>query len=106
MSVTFTPQYKKEGAVFGNAADAWADKNSLYTPELSASVDACYNQMLADGILLQPVYSTWDQATFTLTVNKVVSNADAYRAAVTFDEFATITQAENAGWTFLGTNIV
>ena len=102
MSVFNSVSYTKDGATFASGADAWADKNSLYTPELKASVDACYTQMLADGVLLAPVYATWDQPSYTLTINKEVSSVAAYKAAVTFNEAECISDATAAGWTYTG----
>ena len=99
MSVYNNAIYSKNGAIFANGAEAYAEKNSLYSPELQTSVDNCYAQMLADGILLEPVNPTWDQATFTLTNVKLVSSTSAYTNAITFNPFETVAKAEAAGWT-------
>ena len=104
MSVTNNAVYSKDGAVFATAEDAWADKNSLYSPALTQSVNDCYAQMLLDGVLLQPVYPTWDQATFQLTIVKVVSSVEAYNAAVTFNKAEVVADAVAAGWTYVGSS--
>lgn len=106
MSVTNNAVYLKAGANFGSGGDAWADKNSLYTPELKASIEACYTQMLADGVLLEPVYATWDQDTFHLTIVKVVSSVAAYNAAVTFNVSEVVADATAAGWTYVGSSTI
>lgn len=106
MSVTHSANYTKTGATFATAQDAWDDKNSLYIPGLQQSVDDCFAQMLLDGVLIQPVYPVWDQATFTLTIVKVVSSVAAYNAAVTFDVQAVVDGAAAAGWTFIGSSSV
>lgn len=102
MSVTLTPKYTKDGATFASGAEALADKNSLFSPELTQSVNDCYAQMIVDGVLLQPITPEWDQATFTLSVVKVVSSVAAYKAAVTFNEAECVADAEAAGWTLVG----
>ena len=91
--------YSKVGATFATGEEAYQDKNSLYPPELTARVNACYAQMLADGVLLQPISYTWDQATFTLTINKIVTSNEAYGAALTFDTASCVTFSQGAGWT-------
>lgn len=106
MSVTNNAVYSKDGAVFATAQEAWDDKNSLYSPELKASVDDCYAQMLLDGVLLEPVYPLWDQATFQLTIVKVVSSVAAYNAAVTFNKAEVVADAVAAGWTYVGSTTV
>lgn len=101
MSYNDSAVYQKNGAVFANAEEAYADKNSLYGPELSAEVDACYATMLANGILLEPVSYVWDPVAFTLTVKKIVLSREAYSAAVTFDPQACRSLSGQAGWTLL-----
>ena len=101
MSVTNSAVYTKDGAVFATAQEAWDDKNSLYGPGLQQAVDDCFAQMLLDGVLLEPVYPTWDQATYTLTIVKHVSSIEAYNAAVTFNVQAVVADAAAAGWTFI-----
>ena len=101
MSVNFNSVYTKNGATFADGAAAHADKTSLYVPGLIQAVADCYATMFADGVLLQPVSYVWDQGTFTLTVVKLVTSRDAYRAAVTFDAQQCITDSAAAGWTFI-----
>jgi hypothetical protein len=100
MSVTTNAVYSKPGATFASGAEAYANKNSLYGTELTNSVEACYNNMLSQGILLEPIGLQWDQTTETLTVVKVVSSVEAYQAAVTFDSQLCVTKSQEAGWTF------
>lgn len=101
MSVNRPALYQKIGATFADAAAAKANKDSLFPPALSQSVNDCYATMLANGVLLEPVSYTWDQSSYTLTVVKVVSSSEAYNAAITFDSAATINYASQAGWTIL-----
>ena len=101
MSVNANAQYTKIGATFASGDEAYADKSSLYGPELTASVADCYATMLTNGVLLEPVSYTWDQATELLTVVKVVTSVEAYKAAVTFDTAAVATASTEAGWTFV-----
>jgi uncharacterized protein CbrC (UPF0167 family) len=98
-------QYEKFGATFATGDEAHADKNSLFTPEFTASVNDSYSNMLAEGILLEPVYATWDQETFVLSVCKDVISAEAYKENVAFDGPTAVDFAEEAGWTFLGVAI-
>ena len=99
MSVNHNAVYTKNGATFASGDEAYANKNSLYSPELQASVNACYAQMLADGILLEPISKIWNQDTFQLTIVKVVSLIKNYNAAINFDVIATIEAAQQTGWT-------
>jgi len=101
MSVNNNVVYTKDGATFASGAEAYADKNSLYSPELQSAVSDCYAQMLTDGILLEPVSQNWDQATYTLTVIKVVTSVEAYKAAITFNIAETVVDAAAAGWTYI-----
>jgi hypothetical protein len=101
MSVNHNSVYTKNGVTFADGAAAKADKNSLYSAELTQAVTDCYATMLTDGILLEPVSYVWDQSTFTLTVTKLVTSAEAYQAAVTFDSSACIADSAAAGWAFV-----
>jgi len=101
MSFDDSARYTKVGATFASASEAYANKNSLYSPELAAAVDACYAKMLADGVLLEPVSYTWDQSTSTLTVRKIVTSKADYNAALTFDGNLAVTRATEAGWTLV-----
>ena len=101
MSTNANAKYTKPGATFSTGADAYADKASLYGAELTSTVEDCYATMLADGVLLEPISYTWDQATEMLTVVKVVLSVEAYYAAVTFNNAAVISASAAAGWTFV-----
>jgi len=96
-------QYEKIGAVFTSGDQAYADKNSMFTPELQNSCDVSNNNALAEGILLEPIYYVWVQDTYLLDVCKLVTSKDDYEAAKTFSSADAIAAAELAGWTWLGT---
>ena len=98
MSVTFSAKYTKNEATFASGVAAYADKNSLYSPELVQQVEDCYAQMITDGVLLAPVDPVWDQETFTLTINKLVTSVDDYEDAITFDVAACVAASNEAGW--------
>jgi len=99
MSVNHNAVYTKVGATFADGAAAKANKNSFFPAELTQACENCYATMLANGVLLAPVSYVWDQATYTLTVVKLVISAEGYNAAVTFDGNQCVTLAEEAGWT-------
>jgi hypothetical protein len=101
MSQDVSSVYSKPGATFANGDEAYADKNSLYPSELTQQVDNCYNEMLTEGILLQPVTHVWNQAAGTLTVVKIVESKLAYVEAVTFDTAEVLNYSVQAGWTFV-----
>ena len=104
MSLTLHAVYTKNDTVFATAQEAWANKNSLCSPELQQSIDSCFAQLLSDGLLLEPVSATWDQATSELTIVKVVSSSvEAYDAAITFDTTQLLAASSNAGWTLVRT---
>lgn len=90
---------RKPGAVFANADEANADRLSKYSPALLEAVDSMYADMLARGILLEPVSHEWDQETQTLTVVKKVSSKAAYReACIAVPSAIMRAAAERAGW--------
>lgn len=100
--VTYINSYSKPGAVFATAEEAREDKARLFPPELKQSVDDCFNNMLAAGILLEPVGVTWDQDNFILNMIKKVTSVEAYEGAVTFNRDEVGRYSEDAGWRFLG----
>jgi hypothetical protein len=101
MSVTIKSTYQKVGATFANGVEAHNDKNSLFSSETRSVVEACYANMLANGILLEPVSYSWNQETSILEIVKVVSSPEEYAAAVTFNGPAVIQAATDAGWVFI-----
>jgi hypothetical protein len=103
MSVNYNAVYTKVGATFADGEAAKANKNSLFPAELTQACEECYATMLVNGVLLEPVSFVWNQATYTLTVVKVVSSIAAYQAAQTFNGPECISLAEEAGWTYVPT---
>jgi hypothetical protein len=101
MSVNYNSVYTKNGATFADGEAAKANKNSLFSAELTQSCEDCYATMLANGVLLAPVSFVWDQATYTLTVVKLVTSVADYQAAQTFNGPQCVTLAEEAGWTYV-----
>lgn len=106
MSQDNSAVYGKIGATFATAAEAYANKNSLYGAELTAAVDACYAKMLADGVLLEPISYEWNQEFHTLTIKKVISSKEAYSGALTFDANLCVSRSIEAGWKLLTTSPV
>ena len=102
MSVNCVKMYQKNGATFANGDDAYADKNSLFGPELTDTVTSCYDALLTSGILLSPITKSWDQETFTLTVTKLVTSLEAYDAGVTWNNDDLVIACEAAGWSYIG----
>lgn len=102
MSQTYISSYTKPDVTFANGFQAYLDKNSLYGPELTESVESCYNNMQTAGILLEPVTPVWDQENHILNVVKKVTSVEAYQAALTFDEETAARRSYDAGWTYLG----
>ena len=98
MSEKITVTWTKDNSTFASGTDAYADKNSLFSAELAASMNDCYSSMLTNGILLEPLSYAWDQVSYTLTIDKIVSSIDAYEAAVTFNVVDTNSAARAAGW--------
>jgi hypothetical protein len=101
MSYNKSARYTKVGATFASGAEAYADKNSLVTAEGTGLVEATYARMLAEGVLLEPVSYSWDQATYTLTVRKIVTSDQAYNDTLGFDSALMIQRGEEAGWTLV-----
>jgi len=99
MSVDLTITWTKEGATFADADAAHANKNAAYPAELTAAIDQCWTNMLANGILLEPITRSWDQENFALVVRRIATSQEAFTQAITFDSAETVRLAQEAGWT-------
>lgn len=100
MAQLIKDQYQKDGAVFASAEEAFADQQSTFSPSLLATIN--YQQLLEDGIFLQPIYPEWDQETFILSICKLVTSVAEYEAARTINKSEVIIDAEQGGWVFAG----
>lgn len=102
-------QYQKPEVIFTNGDQAIASMREAIPTEMQNVSKASNTQLLGQGILLSPIYFDWDQATFTLTVNKLVSSEKEYhrgRAADPLLNNAAIAESIiAAGWTHTGTII-
>jgi hypothetical protein len=98
-------QYEKHNAIFANAEEARADKDSLFSPELNESITESNNAALAAGILLEPTYPEWNQETFTLSICKLTSSAAEFESTRTYNTDLVVELAADAGWTSLGLSI-
>jgi hypothetical protein len=105
MSQLYKVQYQKEGAVFADGTEAKLDKHSMYGDELLQSVVDSENNLIQEGILLQPYLYTWDQETFVITVNKYVTSKEDYLANRTYNGEAVLEASSAAGWTFIGSSV-
>jgi len=105
MAVKLVVKYKKEGAVFANTAEAVASKDSKYSPELLEGAISCLAKMVADGIMLKPTTPSWDQSTYTLTLEREIVSFAEYQDAITFSIADTVAAAEEAGWMFVGSDV-
>lgn len=99
MSVDLTIRWVKEGATFANADAAHANKNAAYPAELTTAVETCWENMLANGVLLEPITRSWDQENFALVVRRIAISQEAFTQAITFDSDETIRLSQEAGWT-------
>lgn len=102
---TFTAKWSKPGAVFADGYAARADKTSLWTPEFLQSVNDNDAQQELQGTMTQPTQFLWDQATFTLSVVRIVTSVDTYLDNRTWDPVIAQNASQSAGWTWLGTEI-
>lgn len=105
MPVTQTVVYQKPGATFSSGEEAHQDKNSLYDPAFTESIEQCHAQMLVDGILLEPTSYTWDQETQQLTVRRVIRNNAEFTAARTYDIGAIVNNSTASGWNLISSDI-
>lgn len=101
MPVTQVVVYQKSGATFSSAEEAYQDKNSLYSAELTESIEQCHAEMVANNILLGPTTYAWDQATEQLTIQRTISDLEAFQAARTYDVAAVTDNSAQAGWIFI-----
>lgn len=90
--------FRKPGAVFATAAEAAADKNRFYPPELVEQSREMFANMLLQQVLLEPISHTWDQSTQTLTVIKKVSSKADYRSHLTIPTLVFKQYHDQAGW--------
>lgn len=93
--------YQKSGATFSSAEEAYQNKNSLYSTELTESIDQCHAQMLTDNILLEPTSYAWDQEAKRLTIRRVLSNVESFESARTYDLDLASEKVIAAGWEFI-----
>jgi hypothetical protein len=100
MPVTQTVVFQKLGATFSSGEEAHQDKNSLYSAELTESIEQCHAQMVANNILLETSYA-WDQATQQLTVQRVINSSEEFSSARTYDVPAVLVKSAESGWTFI-----
>lgn len=91
-------QYKKQGAVFSDGNSAFADRNSAMSAEIFEPAVSADARLLEEGILLSPIYFTWDQENFILTVHKLVSSFNEYNSNrnIVFDPI--MEKIIEAGW--------
>lgn len=99
MSVESTIKWIKEGATFSSGEEAYANKNALYPAELSSAISECWTNMLANGVLLQPITRTWVQSESALVITRVVSSKEAFDSAITFNSAESEQLSLDAGWT-------
>jgi len=102
---TLTAKWSKPEAVFANGYDARADKAQLWTAEFTQSVDDNDAELLVQGILSQPTEFLWDQATHVLRVVRYAPSIETYLDNRTWDPVTAQTLSEQAGWTWLGSEI-
>ena len=100
MNGTQVVTWQKLGATFASGTDAHQNKNSLYTAELTTSIDQCHLQMIAEGILGSTTYG-WNQETQTLTIERVLSDIDIFKNDRTYSGELILEQSQAAGWTFV-----
>lgn len=105
MPVTQTVVYQKSGATFSSGLEAYQDKNSLYSAELTESINQCHAEMLTNNILLGPTTYAWDQATEQLTIQRAISDLEAFQVARTYDVTAVTDKSVQAGWVFISIGI-
>lgn len=103
---TWISKYKKDGATFNSGLEAYQDKNSLYPPELTASLQHFLEVAIGQGWLEgMPTYE-WDQDTHTLSVVRLTQDPDQLLNFVisqgTWNDPAFVQASEAAGWTSLG----
>ena len=107
MSQLMKVQYQKPEAIFANNDQAISSMREAIPTEMRTISQSSNAQLLEQGILLSPIYFEWNQETFTLTVNKLVSSAIEYRAGRAADSLLdTAAMQESisaAGWTYIGT---
>ena len=98
MSQDVSISWVKAGATFTDAGTAHANKNAGYPAELTTAIETCWENMLANGVLLEPITRSWDQETHTLSVRRIVTNREAFIVAITFDGGETVRLSLEAGW--------
>lgn len=103
MTTLLSTIYTKNGAEFQTGQEAFDNKLSTYPPALIQQAADFTQAMLAQGLLLQPVEYIWDRLTFTLTVERLVTNGAEYEllrdADVNTEQFDYFSSM--AGWTLV-----
>jgi hypothetical protein len=106
MSQLLRIQWQKIGAVFASSEDARSDKNLLFSSALRDATQQSNSSALENGILLEPIYCTWDSDAFILEVCKSVTSKADYDNSKTFSTLEAHAASVEAGWTYLGIIVV
>lgn len=101
MTTLLTTVFQKNGAVFADATEAFANKNSQYPLSLSQQIAESNQAMLDQGVMLQPPEITWDQDTFKLTIKRLVTSHLDFLNLRTFSLHDAELYSLQAGWTML-----
>ena len=110
MAEKLVAKFTKTGAVFASAAEAQADRKSQFSEELNAKLAETYGTLQLSGIIISGPDITWDQATYTLTIERVVSSNAAYSAFYQENNNSSRadieTASDSAGWTRISFEVI
>lgn len=110
MAEKLVAKFTKSGAVFADAVAAQVDRKSQFSAELTAKLIETYGTLESSGIIISGPTITWDQSTYTLTIERVVSSNNDYRNFYINNDNSSrqeIEEASNAaGWTRISFDVV
>jgi hypothetical protein len=105
MTTLLITVFQKNGAVFADATEAFANKNSQFPADLTQEIAQSNQTMLDQGVLLQDPELTWDQDTFRLTVKRMVTSHLDFLNLRTFSLHDAELYSLQAGWTMVSNSV-
>ena len=96
--------FKKDGAVFVDAAAANSDRESKFSPELKEQLESVTDTLRNNDMFLKSAEYVWDQNLCTLTVTHSIRDFEEFRTA--YRPIPTQAAWESAGWVRISRDIV
>jgi len=104
MATTVISIFKKDGAVFLDAAAANSDRESKFSPELKEQLASVTGTLRNNDMFLKSAEYVWDQDLCTLTITHSIRDYEEFRTA--YKPISTEAAWKSAGWVRISRDIV